>query len=178
MLSRLVSHKGLDLVKTIFEDLLAQKVQFVLLGTGDPYYEGYFKDLEYRHKNKLRVIIAFNQDLSRKIYASSDIFLMPSKSEPCGLSQMIASRYGSIPIVRETGGLKDSIRDFSSNNGNGYTFSGFDAYDMLKTILRALHDYQDKDLWNKQVEMVMNKDFGWSTSAKQYIRMYEEILEK
>ena len=178
MVSRLVSHKGLDLVKTIFEDLLAQKVQFVLLGTGDPYYEGYFKDLEYRHKNKLRVIIAFNQDLSRKIYASSDIFLMPSKSEPCGLSQMIASRYGSIPIVRETGGLKDSIRDFSSNNGNGYTFSGFDAYDMLKTILRALHDYQDKDLWNKQVEMVMNKDFGWSTSAKQYIRMYEEILEK
>ena len=101
-----------------------------------------------------------------------------SKSEPCGLSQMIASRYGSIPIVRETGGLKDSIRDFSFSNGNGYTFCGFDACDMLKTILRALNDYQNKDLWSKQVEMVMNKDFGWSTSAKQYIRMYEEILEK
>ncbi len=178
MVTRLVAHKGLDFVKEIIEELLNQKIQFVILGTGDPYYEGYFKDLEYRHKNKLRVIIAFNQDLSRKIYASSDIFLMPSKSEPCGLSQMIASRYGAIPVVRETGGLKDSISDFSTNNGNGYTFNGYDSHEMLNTILRALKDYQDKELWDKQVETVMNKDFGWSTSAKQYVKMYEEILEK
>lgn len=178
MVSRLVSHKGLDLVKEVFEDVLQEKVQVVVLGAGDPYYEGYFKDLEYRYHHKLRAIIAFNQDLSRKIYASSDIFLMPSQSEPCGLSQMIASRYGSIPIVRQTGGLKDSIHDFSEGNGNGYTFQNINASEMLATIKRALSDYQDSELWNKQVEIVMNKDFGWSTSAKQYVKMYEKILEK
>lgn len=178
MVSRLVSHKGLDIVKQVFEELLQEKVQIVVLGTGDPYYEGYFKDLEYRYNNKLRAIIAFNQDLSRKIYASSDIFLMPSKSEPCGLSQMIASRYGAVPIVRETGGLKDSIHDFSSKNGNGYTFKGEDGKEMLATIKRALNDYNNQELWNKNIETVMNKDFGWSTSAKQYLKMYGEILEK
>lgn len=178
MVTRLVSHKGLDLVKAVFEELLQEKVQIVVLGTGDIYYEGFFKDLEYRYKNKLRAIIAFNQDLSRKIYASSDIFLMPSKSEPCGLSQMIASRYGAVPIVRQTGGLKDSIKDFSLPNGNGYTFAGLDPRAMLDTIKRALEDYENKELWENHIKTVMNKDFGWSTSAKQYIKMYKEILEK
>ncbi len=178
MVTRLVAHKGLDLVKEIFEKLLQEKVQIVILGTGDQYYEGYFKDLEYLYENKLRVIIAYNQDLSRKIYASSDLFLMPSIAEPCGLSQMIASRYGAIPIVRSTGGLKDSIIDFSHENGNGYTFESLDAKDMLEVIKKALKDYQDKELWHHQMAMVMNKDFGWSTSAKQYIKMYEEILNK
>ena len=156
MVSRLVSHKGLDLVKEVFEELLLERVQVVVLGTGDPYYEGYFKDLEYRYSNKLRVIIAFNQDLSRKIYASADIFLMPSKSEPCGLSQMIASRYGAIPVVRETGGLKDSIRDFEFADGNGYTFKGMNAQDMLNTIKRALKDYNNAELWQKHIGIVMN----------------------
>lgn len=178
MVSRLVSHKGLDIVKEVFEELLQEKVQIVVLGTGDPYYEGYFRDLEYRYNNKLRAIIAFNQDLSRKIYASSDIFLMPSKSEPCGLSQMIASRYGAIPLVRETGGLKDSIRDFNNKNGNGYTFKNESGQEMLSTIKRALNDYENKELWNKNIGTVMGKDFGWSTSAKQYLKMYGEILEK
>ncbi len=178
MVSRLVAHKGLDFVKDVFEEVLNEKVQVVILGTGDPYYEGYFKDLEYRYGNKLRAIISYNQDLSRKIYASSDIFLMPSKSEPCGLSQMIASRYGAIPLVRETGGLKDSIHNFAKKGGNGYTFQGMDSRAMLAAIRKALADYQDKELWNKQVETVMNKDFGWSASAKQYVKMYNEILEK
>lgn len=178
MVSRLVAHKGLGYVKEVFEELLQEKVQVVVLGTGDPYYEGYFKDLEYRYNNKLRAIIAFNQDLSRKIYASSDIFLMPSKSEPCGLSQMIASRYGSVPVVRETGGLKDSIHDFSGKNGNGYTFKSESGKEMLETLKRTLNDYSDKELWNKHLSTVMSKDFGWSTSAKQYIKMYTEILEK
>lgn len=178
MVTRLVAHKGLDLVKAVFEELLQERVQIVVLGTGDSYYEGFFKDLEYRYSNKLRAIIAFNQDLSRKIYASSDIFLMPSKSEPCGLSQMIASRYGAIPVVRETGGLKDSIKDFLKANGNGYTFAGLDPKDMLATIKRALNDYNNPELWTEQIKTVMNKDFGWSTSAKQYVKMYQEILEK
>ena len=178
MVSRLVAHKGLDLARAVFEELLQEKVQIVILGTGDSYYEGFFKDLEYRYNNKLRAIIAFNQDLSRKIYASTDIFLMPSKSEPCGLSQMIASRYGAIPLVRETGGLKDSILDFSKTGGNGYTFAGLNPYDMLNTIKRALEDYKNEELWKKQVSKVMSKDFGWTASAKQYVKMYQEILEK
>lgn len=178
MVSRLVSHKGLDLVKEKFEELLQERVQIVVLGTGDSYYEGYFKDLEYRYQNKLRAIIAFNQDLSRKIYASSDIFLMPSKSEPCGLSQMIASRYGAIPVVRETGGLKDSIHDFGGEDGNGYTFASMNSNDMLEAIKRALNDYTDSKLWNEHISVVMNKDFGWSSSAKQYVKMYTKILDK
>lgn len=178
MVSRLVAHKGLDYVRTVFEQLLQERVQIVILGTGDSYYEGFFKDLERRYGNKLRAIIAFNQDLSRKIYASSDIFLMPSKSEPCGLSQMIASRYGAIPVVRETGGLKDSIINFNKNTGNGYTFKGTNPWDMYDVIRKALNDYQNEELWKKQVTKVMSKDFGWSASAKEYIKMYEEILEK
>ena len=178
MVSRLVAHKGLDFVKDVFEEVLNEKVQVVILGTGDPYYEGYFQDLEHRYGNKLRAIISYNQDLSRKIYASSDIFLMPSKSEPCGLSQMIASRYGAIPLVRETGGLKDSIHSFTKKGGNGYTFKGMDSHAMLNVIKQALKDYEDKELWHKQVETVMNKDFGWSASAKQYVKMYNQILEK
>lgn len=178
MVSRLVSHKGLDLVKEKFEELLQERVQIVVLGTGDSYYEGYFKDLEYRYQNKLRAIIAFNQDLSRKIYASSDIFLMPSKSEPCGLSQMIASRYGAIPVVRETGGLKDSIHDFGGEDGNGYTFASMNSNDMLEAIKHALNDYTDSELWNEHISVVMNKDFGWSASAKQYVKMYTKILDK
>ena len=178
MVSRLVAHKGLDYVKTVFEQLLQERVQIVILGTGDSYYEGFFKDLERKYGNKLRAIIAFNQDLSRKIYASSDIFLMPSKSEPCGLSQMIASRYGAIPVVRETGGLKDSIINFNKNTGNGYTFKGTNPWDMYDVIKKALNDYQNEELWKKQVTKVMSKDFGWSASAKEYIKMYEEILEK
>ena len=102
---------------------------------------------------------------------------MPSKSEPCGLSQMIASRYGAIPVVRETGGLKDSIKDFANDHGNGYTFAGMNPQDMLNTIKRALADYNDQEKWQKYVSVVMNKDFGWSTSAKQYVKMYEKLLK-
>ena len=132
----------------------------------------------YSYGNKLKTIVAFNQDLSRKIYAGCDIFLMPSKSEPCGLAQMIASRYGSIPLVRETGGLKDSIKDFSNGNGNGYTFAGLDGGALYHTVVRALNDYEDKQEWNKKVTKVMSVDFGWSASAKVYVKLYKKILDK
>ncbi len=143
----------------------------------DPYYEWYLKDMEIKYHNKVRTIIAFNQDLSRKIYGASDMFLMPSSSEPCGLSQMIASRYGSIPMVRETGGLKDSIIDFNKPNGNGYTFEGTDFNDMLEMVKRAFNDYHSP-IWHEQVEKAMNVDFGWSSSAKKYVSMYDKILNK
>ncbi|MGI6728678.1 MAG: glycogen synthase [Bacilli bacterium] len=178
MVTRLVAHKGLDLVKGMIEELLIEKVQIVMLGTGDIHFEGYFKDLENKFGSKLRVIIAYNPDLSRKIYGASDIFLMPSKAEPCGLAQMIASRYGSIPIVRETGGLADSIKDFSGENGNGYTFAEYSSGALLSTLRRALNDYQNPDDWMKKVHTVMETDFGWTKSAKEYLKMYEQVLKQ
>jgi len=178
MVSRLVSHKGLDFIKSAFDKLMELPIQLVVLGTGDPYYEGFLKDMEVKYNHKVRTIIAFNQDLSRKIYGASDLFLMPSKSEPCGLSQMIACRYGAIPLVRKTGGLKDSIIDFGAKGGIGYTFEGMNYLDMLEVIKKAVNDYGNKDEWEKKVSAAMNADFGWSASAKKYLSMYEMILEK
>jgi starch synthase len=177
MVGRLVKHKGLDLIKEAFDQIMSEKVQLVILGTGDSLYEGFFKDMELKYGSKLKTIVAFNQDLSRKIYGSSDAFLMPSASEPCGLSQMIACRYGSIPIVRETGGLKDSIRDFSLGNGNGYTFANFDSKSMFETIKRVVTDYQEKEEWVKKIIQVMSIDFSWQQSAKRYLEMYEEFKQ-
>lgn len=176
MVTRLVSHKGLEILKCAIDELMTKNVQLVILGTGDPYYELYLQDMELKYPHKLHVIIAFNQDLSRKIYAASDLFLMPSKSEPCGLSQMIAARYGAVPMVRETGGLKDSIIDFSQKGGIGYTFKGMDHRALLEMIDRALNDYQNKEEWNKKIKATMSADFGWSASAKKYIAMYANIL--
>ncbi len=176
MISRLVSHKGLDLVREVIEQVLRQDVQFILLGTGDSFYEGYFSDLARRYQGKVVSIISFNSDLSRKIYAGADIFLMPSKSEPCGLSQMIASRYGTVALVRETGGLKDSISPYGAG-GNGFTFSNYDAYDMLYVINEALGVYRMKDEWARLVKKAMETDFTWSTSAKYYEQMYLDLLK-
>ena len=135
LISRLVAHKGLDLVRTVIEEVLREDVQVIILGKGDSAYENYFSDLARRYVGKFVSVIAFNPDLSRKIYSGADLFLMPSKSEPCGLSQMIASRYGTVPIVRETGGLYDSIKPVG-NGGNGFTFAAYNAYDMLYVIRR------------------------------------------
>ena len=154
MVTRLVAHKGLDLVKGMIEELLIEKVQIVMLGTGDIHFEGYFKDLENKFGSKLRVIIAYNPDLSRKIYGASDIFLMPSKAEPCGLAQMIASRYGSIPIVRETGGLATVLKTFREN-GNGYTFAEYSSRRSIN-LRRALNDYQTGRL-DEKVHTVMER---------------------
>ena len=178
MVTRLVNHKGLELVKTAIAEVLKEKVQMVILGTGDSYYEWFLRDLERAYPGKLSVIIAFNQDLSRKIYASADLFLMPSVSEPCGLAQMIACRYGTLPIVRKTGGLADSIKDVSEPKGIGYVFENIDAWEMFETIKRALNDYEDKEKWHANVVKAMSTDFGWSASAKKYVAMYEELLNK
>jgi len=166
-ISRLVPHKGLDLIKCVIEDLLQQKMQIVILGKGDTVYENYFLDLQKIFSDKVRAVISYNNDLARKIYAGSDIFLMPSKSEPCGLSQMIASRYGAVPIVRQTGGLLDSITD-----ENGFTFNNYNAHEMLEKIKHALHFYEDKPKWQELVKKVMRADFSWDKSAKEYIKLY------
>ena len=175
MISRLVSHKGLDLVRASIEELLSDDIQFVLLGTGDTEYEAYFKDLSNRYKGKAVAIIAFNGDLSRKIYSGADIFLMPSKSEPCGLSQMIASRYLTVPVVRETGGLYDSIKPYGAG-GNGFTFAAYNAGDMLYVLREAISLYKNKPEWQKLMIKAGTTDFSWQRSAQEYKKLYSDTL--
>ena len=176
IVSRLVSHKGFDLIKRIMWELLdTTDMQLVMLGSGDWEYESFFKELAAAFPEKVGIRIGFVPDMARKIYAGSDLFLMPSKSEPCGLSQMVALRYGTVPIVRETGGLKDTITDSGDGKGNGFTFKSYDAFDMLDAIRRSLAVYEDKDEWQKLVKRAMKCDNGWGRSAKEYIALYESI---
>ena len=178
MISRLASHKGFDLVRRVADEILASDVQFVLLGTGEGELEDFFSGLAQRHPDKCGVMLAFDKLLAKQIYASADMFLMPSKSEPCGLAQMIASRYGTIPIVRETGGLYDTIKPYitSEGTGNGFTFKTYNAHDMLDAVRRALSLYCDKEEWSKLVANAMKMDFSWNASAKEYLKMYDELL--
>ena len=178
MVTRLVAHKGLDLVKYILDELLgAEDIQMVVLGSGDWTYESFFKEMQAKYPGKLSVAIGFIPELSRKIYAGSDLFLMPSKSEPCGLSQMIALRYGTIPIVRETGGLRDSIHDSGDMQGNGFTFKSYNAHDMLGAIRRAIHGYYDRDSWKVLVKRATECDNSWGKSANEYIRLYKSLAQ-
>ena len=177
MITRLVPHKGVDLVREALDEIMQLGVQFVLLGKGDTVYENYFSDMQNVYSSRLRSVIAFNADTSRKIYAGADIFLMPSKSEPCGLSQMIASRYGAVPVVRETGGLHDSIRDIGGEDGNGFTFSGYSRHELMHRI-RAAADMWKNDAhgWQQLVKKVMTTDFSWSNSAQSYAQLYKNLL--
>ena len=176
LISRLVSHKGLDLVTSVIDELLYKtEVRVIVLGAGDSYYEDYFRGVAARHPDKFRLELGFNTQLARQIYAGSDIFLMPSKSEPCGLSQMIALRYGTIPIVRETGGLKDSVSDCGDGIGNGFTFKTYNAHDMLWAIERSIYMfYNEKQNWKQLITRAMNCDNSWGKSAELYIKMYNE----
>lgn len=175
MISRLVAHKGLDLVKAIAEDMLHEDVQFVLLGTGDAAYENYFRELGVKYEGKVSANIAFNGDLSKKIYSGADIFLMPSISEPCGLSQMIASRYATVPVVRETGGLHDSIKPFDTG-GNGFTFKSRNPYDLLYVVHEALETYKNREVWQALMQKAATTDFSWLRSAEEYKRLYEDTF--
>ena len=178
MISRLASHKGFDLVKRILEEAVTSlDMQFVLLGTGDIDYEDYFSYLSRKYPEKVGVMLAFDKSLAKKIYAGADIFLMPSKSEPCGLAQMIASRYGTVPVVRETGGLYDTIKPYNTEDktGNGITFKTYNAHDMYDAVRRAVELYSNKRQWKALRTNAMSADFSWSASAKKYLEMYEDL---
>ncbi len=179
MATRLVSHKGLDLVTKILEEVLSKDVQFVICGTGDQRYIDYFKYLENKYPTKVRALVdKYSNENARKLYAASDIFLMPSKIEPCGISQMIASKYGSIPIVREVGGLRDTIKDFGCvGGGNGYTFANYNPNDLLNQINKALGDYRDENGWREKMKTVMSMDFSWENSARKYVDLYKSLVE-
>ena len=180
IISRLATHKGLDLVKAVADSVVRDNdVQFVILGKGEEQYETFFSDLEKRYPDKVKTLLTYNRDLSKKIYAACDIFVMPSKSEPCGLSQMIASRYGAVPVVRETGGLADSIKGYWVDNGeikgNGFTFANDSADELADRIGAAIELYADKAQNKKFVSKIMGTDFSWTVSAEKYMEMFNSL---
>ena len=178
IVSRLVEHKGFDLVKAVFEELLQEDVQFAILGSGEWTYETFFYEMSKKYPEKVGLKLGFVPDLAHKIYAGADIFLMPSKSEPCGLAQMVALRYGTIPIVRETGGLNDTIKDSGDGVGNGFTFKNYNAHEMKDTILRAVDGYKNKEGWGILKNRAVSCDNSWNASAGSYISLYKELLAK
>ena len=176
VVSRLVSHKGIDLITYMMDDLLKQDVQFLLLGTGDHAFQLYFEEKAVSNRSKVAVSIAYNPEIASKIYAGADVMLMPSRSEPCGLAQMIACRYGTIPIVRRTGGLADTIKDCRAGAGNGFVFDEYSELALYKTVLKALDLYNNReDDWKNLMREAMNSDFGWDLSAKAYASLYREL---
>ena len=176
MITRLATAKGIDLVCAIIEELLCENIQFVILGTGEAEYENAFRALEKKHSN-LRALIKFDRVISKKMYASADIFVMPSRSEPCGLAQMIACSYGTVPVVRAVGGLFDSIKPYGSEGENGFTFDNYNAHELLFTVKRALDVYRDKDAWSALVMKAKTSDFSWRISAEKYMKIYKKLLE-
>ncbi|MGB4460218.1 MAG: glycogen synthase GlgA [Bacillota bacterium] len=180
MVSRLVDQKGLDILLEGIHRILSMDVQFVLLGTGDPHYEAAFSSVKSRYPDKMAAIIGFSGVLAQKIYAGSDMFLMPSRYEPCGLGQLIAMRYGSIPIVRRTGGLQDTVLDYDSTSGtgSGFVFWNYTADDLVGAVSRAVNTYSNKTAWQSLVVNVMQRDFSWNRSAALYTELYMEALAR
>ena len=163
------------MIKYSLEELVSDGFEFAVLGSGEKIYEDFFREMAKRYKGKVFVKTAFDPLLARKIYAGADMFLMPSQSEPCGLAQMFAMRYGTIPIVRETGGLRDTVRDNGNNDGNGFTFKAYNALDMIDAMHRAMKAFDDKDLWTSLVKRAMKCDFSWDASAETYLNLYEKL---
>lgn len=173
MVTRLAGHKGLDLVRYVFDDIMKKDVQFILLGSGEEEYEMFFHEKSVAYSDKFAFRCGFIPELAHKIYAGADIFLMPSKQEPCGLAQMVSLRYGTVPVVRQTGGLADTIKD-AGDDGVGYTFKSYNAHDMEGAIDRALGCFANKKEWKKLIEKGIKTDNSWSNSADKYIALYNE----
>ncbi|RAK08452.1 starch synthase [Halanaerobium saccharolyticum] len=176
-ISRMVEQKGLDLIQGVFDEIMATGAQFLILGTGQREYEEFLEAKQHQYPDNLSVNIKYDAQLADQIYAGVDMFLMPSRFEPCGLSQLISFRYGTIPIVRETGGLNDTVVPYNeeTGEGTGFSFSDYNAHDMLHTIERAVSFYDQKGVWNKLVNRVMNLDYSWHHSAKEYSELYQQL---
>jgi len=180
MITRLTAQKGLELIQCVFQELMAEDLQFIVLGTGDREFEDFFREMEAAYPYKFRAYIGFDEGLAHKIYAGTDLFLMPSKFEPCGLGQMIAMKYGAIPIVRETGGLNDTVTMFNeqTEEGNGFSFKNFNAHEMLFTIQRALSFYRDDVCFKTIVKNAMATENSWTMSASKYYKLYDELTSR
>jgi len=177
MVTRLTRQKGLELVRGVFHEIMATGVQMIVLGTGDREFEYFFSHMSSQYPGQCKAFIGFDESFAHRIYGGADLFLMPSKFEPCGLSQLIAMRYGAVPIVRETGGLNDTVKSYNevTGSGNGFTFTNFNAHDMLYTIERAIAYYRRGDEWRRLVIKMMELDFSWTQSALRYQQLYEEL---
>lgn len=180
MVSRLTDQKGIDLVGKIIPSLAKLGVQMVFLGVGQDIYENLLKKAQKKYPRKVSTNIEFNAHLAQQIYAGADLFLMPSRFEPCGLGQMIAMRYGTLPVVRTTGGLQDTVKNYNSKTqeGTGFVFKKYQAKEFLSAIERALKVFQDKKTWLKLIKRTMSQDFSWSKSARQYLKIYLKTLKK
>jgi starch synthase len=180
LVSRLTDQKGLDLIAEIIESFLALEVQFVVLGTGEPRYHRLLEDLTLKFPSKVAAALRFDHRLSKLIYAGSDIFLMPSRFEPCGLGQMIAMKYGTIPLVRKTGGLADTVENLSDDGrkGTGFVFDNYKGDELLFVLRRAVEAFRQPKLWKTLMQRAMNEDFSWDVSAAKYLSLYEKILQK
>lgn len=180
MVGRLTDQKGLDLVAYIMEELLCTaKIQVIVLGTGEDRYQDMLRYFEQKYPKQIKTYIGYSEDLAHRIYASCDSFLMPSLFEPCGLSQLMSMRYGTLPIVRETGGLKDTVEPYNEyeHTGTGFSFANYNAHEMLNTIRYSLEIYYDRRKeWDAMVKRAMKQDFSWKRSAKEYERLYEELI--
>jgi len=181
LISRLTGQKGLNLIMDEIDEMMKNDIQFVLLGAGDEYYETGFKKIQKKYPEKVGVYIGFNAPLAQRIYAGSDMFLMPSRFEPCGLGQLFSLRYGTIPIVRSTGGLAETVIDIDedSKNGNGFSYKEFSSKDMLKAINRAIKFYNEKPKeWEEVVKRAMNADYSLNKSAGKYSELYAKLMKK
>ncbi len=179
IVSRLTDQKGLDLIAYVMDELCQDNIQIVVLGTGEERYENMFRHFDWKYADRVSANIYYSEDLSHKIYAACDAYLMPSLFEPCGLSQLIALRYGTVPIVRETGGLKDTVQPYNEyeGTGTGFSFANYNAHEMLRTIRYAEHVYYDKKReWNKIIDRGMAADFSWHVSAGKYQEMYDWLI--
>ena len=179
IVSRLTDQKGLDLLEYVMDELCQNDIQLVVLGTGDAKYENMFRHYQWKYHDKVSANIYYSEDLSHKIYAAADAFLMPSLFEPCGLSQLMSLRYGTVPIVRETGGLKDTVESYNEyeSTGTGFSFQNYNAHEMLATIQYAAYIYyQKKREWNKLIDRGMATDYSWTVSALKYQQMYDWLI--
>ena len=176
IVSRLTDQKGFDLIAYVMDELCQDEIQIVVLGTGEERYENMFRHFAWKYQGKVSANIFYSEAMSHKIYGSCDAFLMPSQFEPCGLSQLMSLRYGTVPIVRETGGLKDTVQPYNEyeNTGTGFSFTNYNAHEMMNTVRYAERIYYDrKREWNKIVDRAMAADFSWNNSAKKYAEMYD-----
>jgi len=179
LISRLVDQKGLDLISDIIDEMMSEELQFVVLGSGDKHYENIFENIRSRYPDKMGLYLGFNSILAQRIYAGSDMFLMPSRFEPCGLGQLISLRYGTIPIVRFTGGLADTVNDYNQDtgSGNGFGFYEYSGKELLNTIKRAIQLYREKPgQWESLVRNAMELDFSWARSGVEYLQLYQQAM--
>lgn len=178
IVSRLVEQKGFHLMQHVLDEFMQEDIQLIILGTGDEEFEHFFSEAVHRYPSKLATMLTFNEGLARQLYASADFFIMPSKFEPCGLAQLIALQYKTVPIVRETGGLKDTIFPYNecTGEGNGFSFTNYNAHDLLAVLRYSLSIYHHSEHWPQVLKNVNKSKFSWKESASEYANMYEQLL--